>query len=401
MSTPAETAVAIAQSLIRCPSVTPSDAGALDALSEFLSVAGFSCNRLTFSEDGTPDVDNLVARIGSGAPHLCFAGHTDVVPPGDEGLWSHKPFSADIADGRLFGRGASDMKGAVACFAAAAIDYVAARDGQVPGTISLLITGDEEGPAINGTKKVLSWMEAEGLIPDHCLVGEPSNPEVLGEMIKIGRRGSLTGQLIVAGQQGHVAYPHLAANPIRGIVTALAKLYDTRLDTGSAHFAPSNLEVTSIDVGNSAANVIPARAEARFNIRFNDNHDAETLKTMLREMIGASLQDTGLSFTLDFAPHGDAFVTQPGALDELLSEAVTALTGKIPVLSTSGGTSDARFVKDHCPVVEFGLTSETIHKVDENASLDDLEMLTEIYRRFIEGYFETFAGRSVGVTDGR
>jgi succinyl-diaminopimelate desuccinylase len=401
MSTSAETAVAIAQRLIRCPSVTPSDAGALDALGEFLAVAGFVCNRLTFSEEGTPDVDNLVARIGSGSPHLCFAGHTDVVPPGDESLWSHEPFGADIANGRLYGRGASDMKGAVACFAAAAIDYVAACDGEIPGTISLLITGDEEGPAINGTKKVLSWMETENLIPDHCVVGEPSNPEFLGEMIKIGRRGSLTGHLTVTGQQGHVAYPHLAANPVKGIVIALAKLYDTELDSGSTHFSPSNLEVTSVDVGNSATNIIPARAEARFNIRFNDNHDAGTLKAMLRERIDATLRDTQLSFTLDFAPHGDAFVTKPGALDELLSEAVTGLTGKIPALSTSGGTSDARFIKDYCPVLEFGLTSETIHKVDENASLGDLHMLTAIYRRFIAAYFETFGDRSVGDADAR
>ncbi|MGD9377030.1 MAG: succinyl-diaminopimelate desuccinylase [Methyloceanibacter sp.] len=401
MSTPAETALAIAKSLIHCPSVTPSDAGALDALGEFLSVAGFSCNRLTFSEEGTPDVDNLVARIGTGAPHLCFAGHTDVVPPGDESLWSHDPFSADIADGRLYGRGASDMKGAVACFAAAAIDYVATCGGEIPGTISLLITGDEEGPAINGTKKVLSWMEAENLVPDHCLVGEPSNPEFLGETIKIGRRGSLTGHLTVTGQQGHVAYPNLAANPVKGIVTALAKLYETKLDSGSTHFSPSNLEVTSIDVGNSATNIIPARAEAHFNIRFNDNHDAEKLKAMLMEKIGAVFHDTRLSFTLDFAPHGDAFVTKPGALDKLLSEAVTALTGKTPVLSTSGGTSDARFIKDYCPVLEFGLTSETIHKVDENATLDDLEVLTAIYRRFIAAYFETFGDRSIGDADAR
>ncbi|BAQ16237.1 succinyl-diaminopimelate desuccinylase [Methyloceanibacter caenitepidi] len=390
MSSPADNAVAIAQSLIRCPSVTPVDAGALDALARPLVAAGFACDRLTFTEDGTADVDNLVARIGGGAPHLCFAGHTDVVPPGDETSWAHAPFSAEIADGRLYGRGASDMKGAVACFAAAAIDYVAERGGQVPGTISLLITGDEEGTAINGTKKVLAWMEEANLVPDHCLVGEPSNPSVLGETIKIGRRGSLTGHLTVTGQQGHVAYPHLAANPVKGIVTALAKLYATPLDTGSPHFSPSNLEVTSIDVGNPATNVIPARAEAHFNIRFNDNHEAETLKAMLHESIGAALSGTALSFSLDFAPHGDAFVTKPGALDELLAEAVTEFTGKTPVLSTDGGTSDARFIKDYCPVVEFGLTTETIHKTDENAVLADLETLTAIYRRFIARYFETF-----------
>ena len=396
MSTPAENAVAIAQSLIRCPSITPMDAGALDALAAPLSAAGFECERLTFSEGGTPDVDNLVARIGAGAPHLCFAGHTDVVPPGDESLWSHSPFTADIADGLLFGRGASDMKGAIACFAAAAIDFVAERNGQVGGTISFLITGDEEGPALNGTKKVLVWMEEAGLTPNHCLVGEPSNATALGEIIKIGRRGSLTGHLTVAGQQGHVAYPHLAANPVKGIVSVLAMLYDTPLDTGSTHFSPSNLEVTSIDVGNPATNVIPAHAEARFNIRFNDNHEADALKAMLTDSIGAALQDTELTFTLEFAPHGDAFLTKPGALDTLLAEAVAEFTGKTPALSTGGGTSDARFIKGYCPVVEFGLTTQTIHKSDENAALADIETLTAIYRRFIARYFETFGDTDEG-----
>lgn len=396
MSTPAENAVAIAQSLIRCPSITPLDAGALDALAAPLSAAGFACERLTFSEGGTPDVDNLVARIGAGAPHLCFAGHTDVVPPGDESLWSHSPFTADIADGLLFGRGASDMKGAIACFAAAAIDFVAERNGQVGGTISFLITGDEEGPALNGTKKVLVWMEEAGLIPNHCLVGEPSNATALGEVIKIGRRGSLTGHLTVAGQQGHVAYPHLASNPVKGIVSVLAMLYDTPLDTGSTHFSPSNLEVTSIDVGNPATNVIPAHAEARFNIRFNDNHEADALKAMLTDSIGAALQHTELTFTLEFAPHGDAFLTKPGALDTLLAEAVAEFTGKTPALSTGGGTSDARFIKDYCPVVEFGLTTQTIHKSDENAALADIETLTAIYRRFIDRYFETFGDTDEG-----
>ena len=396
MSTPAENAVAIAQSLIRCPSITPLDAGALDALAAPLSAAGFACERLTFSEGGTPDVDNLVARIGAGAPHLCFAGHTDVVPPGDESLWSHSPFTADIADGLLFGRGASDMKGAIACFAAAAIDFVAERNGEVGGTISFLITGDEEGPALNGTKKVLVWMEEAGLIPNHCLVGEPSNATALGEVIKIGRRGSLTGHLTVAGQQGHVAYPHLASNPVKGIVSVLAMLYDTPLDTGSTHFSPSNLEVTSIDVGNPATNVIPAHAEARFNIRFNDNHEADALKAMLTDSIGAALQDTELTFTLEFAPHGDAFLTKPGALDTLLAEAVAEFTGKTPALSTGGGTSDARFIKDYCPVVEFGLTTQTIHKSDENAALADIETLTAIYRRFIDRYFETFGDTDEG-----
>jgi succinyl-diaminopimelate desuccinylase len=272
MATTGEKAVALAQDLIRCPSVTPRDEGALGVLIERLQKARFVCDRLTFTEDGTVPIDNVVARIGDGPPHLCFAGHTDVVPPGDESLWSHPPFAAEIADGVLYGRGASDMKGAIACFVAAALDYAKSKNREIDGTISLLITGDEEGPSINGTRKVLEWMEQKGLKPDHCIVGEPSNSTKLGEAIKIGRRGTLCGRLTVIGQQGHVAYPHLAANPVKGIVDVLARLYDTPLDYGTAHFSPSNLEVTSIDVDNPATNVIPERAEAKFNIRFNDRH---------------------------------------------------------------------------------------------------------------------------------
>lgn len=392
MTTPGERAVTLAQLLIRCASVTPKDAGALDVLIEPLTKARFACERLTFSEDGTPPVDNLLARIGEGPPHLCFAGHTDVVPPGDEALWSHPPFAAEIADGVLFGRGASDMKGAIACFASAALDYAKAKNREIDGTISLLITGDEEGPSINGTRKVLKWMEHKGLKPDHCIVGEPSNTDKLGETIKIGRRGSLNGRLKVAGQQGHVAYPHLAANPVKGIIAALTRIYDEPLDYGSAHFSPSNLEVTSIDVDNPATNVIPASAEAKFNIRFNDRHGPDSLEKMLREQVGAALNDTELTFTLEFDPPGDVFVTEPGPLDALLSESVHEVTGLTPALSTAGGTSDARFIKDYCPVVEFGLTTQTIHKTDENAKVSDLEQLTAIYRRFIERYFEAFAG---------
>jgi len=284
------------------------------------------------------------------------------------------------------------MKGAIACFAAAAMDYARERNREIDGTISLLITGDEEGPSINGTTKVLNWMEQNGLKPDHCIVGEPSNATALGEVIKIGRRGSLNGRLKVAGQQGHVAYPHLAANPVKGIVEVLAKLYDTPLDYGSAHFSPSNLEVTSIDVDNPATNVIPASAEAKFNIRFNDRHGPDSLKQMLHDQVSATLAGSELTFTLEFDPPGDVFITEPGELDALLSEAVNEITGQTPSLSTDGGTSDARFIKDYCPVVEFGLTTETIHKADENVKVADLEQLTAIYRRFIERYFEAFAG---------
>jgi succinyl-diaminopimelate desuccinylase len=396
MSTLGDKAVAIAQGLIRCESVTPADAGALEALTDALRPARFAIERLTFKDEGSAPIDNLFARIGDGPPHLCFAGHTDVVPPGDAKLWTHPPFAAEIADGRLYGRGASDMKGAIACFAAAAVDYAKARGREIDGSISLLITGDEEGPAINGTRKVLAWMKENGERPDHCLVGEPTCAKRLGEAIKIGRRGSLNGRLTVRGVQGHVAYPHLASNPVKGLVRILARLYDSPLDYGSAHFSPSNLEVTSIDVGNPTVNVIPAAAEARLNIRFNDRHSPASLEAFLREQAALALSGTQLAFMLDFEPPSHSFLTEPGPLDALLSEAVHELTGLTPSLETGGGTSDARYIKDYCPVIEFGLLTETIHKADENVALADLEQLTAIYRRFMELYFETFGGTDAG-----
>ena len=385
--------VRLAQELIRCPSITPVDAGALDVLERTLSRAGFACHRLPFEEHGTPRIDNLYARIGSGAPHLCFAGHTDVVPPGDETLWRHPPFAGEIADGVLYGRGASDMKGAIAAFIAAALDYVEARRGELPGSISLLITGDEEGPAINGTRKVLDWMAAKSERPDHALVGEPTNSTRLGESIKIGRRGSLNGRLTVSGVQGHVAYPHLARNPVRGLIAVLTKLYEGPLDDGSAHFTPSNFEVTSIDVGNPTTNIIPARAEALFNIRYNDRHSPASLQQRLREAVSRALAGTGLEFSLAFEPPSHAFLTEPGPLDRALGQAVREIAGLDPKLATDGGTSDARFIKEVCPVVEFGLTTGTIHKVDEQVRVEDLEQLTRIYRRFLDLYFETFGTR--------
>jgi succinyl-diaminopimelate desuccinylase len=387
MSNSGESALQLAQDLIRCPSVTPRDAGALDVLVKALAPAGFACERLTFTEDGTAPVDNLFARFGYAPPHLCFAGHTDVVPPGDEQGWTHPPFAAELDDGKLYGRGAADMKGAIACFAAAALDYVKAK-GEFDGSISLLLTGDEEGPSINGTNKVLAWMDEKGACPDHCLVGEPTNANRIGDTVKIGRRGSLNGKLIVRGIQGHVAYPHLANNPVKGLVLALARLYDTPLDYGTAHFAPSNFEATSIDVGNPATNVIPATAEARFNIRYNDKHTPDTLQALLREQIELALAGTNLPFTLDFEPPSHSFLTKLGALDALLSEAVHEVSGLTPALSTDGGTSDARFIKAYCPVVEFGLLTATVHKVDEHVAVADLKQLTAIYRRFIELYFE-------------
>ncbi len=389
-------ALQLAQSLIRCESVTPADAGALDVLIAALRPARFTFWRLGFKDQGTPPVDNLYAKVGEGPPHLCFSGHVDVVPPGDRAAWSHPPFAAEINGGLLYGRGAADMKGAIACFTAAALDYVKSRGRELDGSISLLITGDEEGPAINGTRKVLAWMKEQGEQPDHCLVGEPTNAKRIGEAIKIGRRGSLNGILKVTGVQGHVAYPHLANNPVRGLMKVIARYYDTPLDYGSAHFSPSNLEVTSVDVGNPTTNVIPGLAEARFNVRFNDRHSPDTLMVLLKEQATQALSGTDLSFNLEFEPPSISFLTEPGALDALLSEAVSEVTGRTPSLSTDGGTSDARFIKEYCPVVEFGLSTATIHKADENVAIADLEQLSAIYRRFISLYFETFGGADAG-----
>ena len=389
-------AVQLAQSLIRCESITPEDAGALDVLIQTLKPARFTFWRLNFKEEGTPPIDNLYARIGDGPPHLCFAGHVDVVPPGDAKLWSHPPFAAEIEGDLLYGRGAADMKGTIACFTAAALDYVKGRGREIDGSISLLITGDEEGPAINGTRKVLAWMKEQGERPDHCLVGEPTNTKRIGEAIKIGRRGSLNGWLKVTGVQGHVAYPHLANNPVKGLVKILARFYDAPLDYGSAHFSPSNLEVTTIDVGNPTVNMIPAFAEARFNVRFNDRHSTDALKAQLRQQAILALSGTDLEFSLEFDPPSDCFLTEPGPLDALLSEAVSEITGLTPSLSTDGGTSDARFIKEYCPVIEFGLTTATIHKADEHVAIADLEQLTAVYRRFIALYFETFGGADAG-----
>ena len=338
---------------------------------------------LTFSEDGTADVDNLYARLGRDPPNLCFAGHTDVVPVGEAGAWSLDPFGAEVHDGVLYGRGAADMKGAIACFVAAAARFLETRGGRVPGSISLLITGDEEGEAINGTAKVLPWMRAQGEVIDACLVGEPTNPSRLGEMVKIGRRGSLTGHLTVLGEEGHAAYPHLADNPIPRLLDMLSAISEPTLDQATEHFQASNLEVTTIDIGNPAANVIPARARATFNIRFNDRHTSSSLTRWLRER----LDEVGGAYELDVRASGEAFLTPPGAFSELILSAVRKTLGLDPELSTSGGTSDARFIKDYCPVVELGLIGETMHKVDERVAVADLSALTDVYVAVLDGYF--------------
>jgi len=379
-------AVALARDLIRCPSVTPAEAGALDCLQRTLEGAGFTCWRLPHGE-----VDNLFARIGNGAPHLCFAGHTDVVPVGDEAGWDLPPFGGEEKDGELYGRGAVDMKGGVACFVAAALDHLAAESASPSGSISLLITGDEEGPAVNGTIKVLDWMKNNGHVPDHCVVGEPTNPDRLGQSIKIGRRGSMNATLTVTGTQGHSAYPHRADNPIPKIARMLDRLASEPLDEGSEHFEPSTLAITSVDVGNPATNVIPASASARFNIRYNDRHSLDSLKAWIAERCDGVTAELGGSYTLDVSHSGDCFLTAPGPLVDVLAAAIEAETGTPPELATNGGTSDARFIKDFCPVVEFGLVGQTMHQVNERVPLDDLRGLTRIYRQLLDRYFATMA----------
>lgn len=369
----------LAADLIRCPSVTPANAGALDVLQQALTTLGFTCHRLPFG-----DVDNLYARLGTKAPAFCFAGHTDVVPVGNSSDWSVDPFEAKVENGQLIGRGASDMKSAIAAFVAAVARYEASNDVTQHGSIALLITGDEEGVATHGTKKVLAWMGEQGEKVDHCLVGEPTNPLEFGEMVKIGRRGSMNGVLTIKGTQGHVAYPHLADNPVPRLLTVLGALTSKTLDEGTPHFQPSNLEVTSIDIGNRATNVIPATAEARFNIRFNDLHTPASLETWLRKTCD---QEAG-SYELQCTASGEAFVTQPGLFTDLISQAIKKITGRTPELSTSGGTSDARFIKDICPVAEFGLVGKTMHKIDEQCRLEDMDALTDVYLEILDGYFK-------------
>ena len=386
--------VNFAAELIRCPSVTPADAGALDLLEKVLTNIGFTCTRLPFQEPDTARVDNLYARIGDTAPHICFAGHTDVVPVGATDSWQKDPFSGEISDDKLWGRGATDMKGAIAAFVAATADYLA-QEGKPKGSISLLITGDEEGPSVNGTIKMLDWLSTQQEVIDDCIVGEPTNPETLGEMIKIGRRGSVNTTITVEGIQGHVAYPHRAANPVPHLVQLLERLIAAKLDDGTPHFQPSNLELTGFDVGNAVTNVIPALAQARFNIRYNDIWNRESITDWINENLNTAhdaLNDAvdgenKFSLSVDINHSGEAFLTPTGALSELAVSAVEKTLGMTPELSTSGGTSDARFIKDHSRVIEFGLVGKTMHKVDEHVRVDDIRSLTNIYQEILSGYF--------------
>jgi succinyl-diaminopimelate desuccinylase len=376
---------ALAARLIRRPSVTPKDEGALDIVAAALAELDFACHRLVFADGGSEPIHNLYARHGTGRPNLCFAGHTDVVPPGAREAWSFDPFAGAVRDGELCGRGAVDMKGAIAAFVAAAQRYLERHQAGAAGSISLLITGDEEGAAVNGTRKVLEWLGERGEIIDACLVGEPTSAEALGDMIKIGRRGSLTGRLTAHGTQGHTAYPHLADNAAHRLVAILHALTTIELDQGSEHFPPSTLQVATIDTGNPVSNVIPARAEAVFNIRFNDRWTGESMKHWLAEQ----LDMLGGRCTLDVTVSGESFLVPPGAVGERLAEAVRRVTGKTPEFSTTGGTSDARFIRACCPVAEFGLVGQTAHQVDERVALADLAALTEIYDIFVGLFFDS------------
>ena len=372
--------VALAQSLIRCPSVTPEDNGALEVVAAALTHLGFACHRLRFQEPDTAPVDNLYARLGDGEPNLAFAGHTDVVPPGDLEAWRVPPFAGEVQGGELYGRGAVDMKGAIACFIAAAARFL--REHRPAGSISLVITGDEEGLAINGTRKVLAWLKERGERLDACLVGEPTNPTQLGEMVKIGRRGSLTGHLSVPGVQGHAAYPERADNPIPKLLAMLQALSSEPLDGGSEHFQPSELVITSVDVGNPASNVIPGAARATFNVRFSDRYAARLLEAALR----SRLDTADVDYRLETVAGAEPFLTTPGAFTDLVEALIERELGIVPELSTTGGTSDARFIKEVCPVVEFGLVGATIHQVNERVSIADLEALTRVYQALIANY---------------
>jgi succinyl-diaminopimelate desuccinylase len=387
MSRPAADPLAIARDLLRCRSVTPAEGGALDLIEGALKGAGFTVHRVTFAEPGTAPVENLYARIGERAPHLVFAGHTDVVPPGEEASWTHPPFAGEITGDTLFGRGAVDMKGAVACAIAASLDHLEARGGTPKGSISFLITGDEEGIAVNGTVKLLQWATARGETFDHCVLGEPSNVEAVGDTIKVGRRGSQNGVLVVTGKQGHVAYPERADNPVRGLVTLMSALMAEPLDRGSENFNASNLEFTSIDIDNPTVNLIPAEARARFNIRFNDCHSQSSLRSLIEKRATAAAGGR-VRWRIDWEPsNADSFIARPGPFVDLVASAVRDVTGRTPALSTTGGTSDARFIKDCCPVLEFGLVGQTMHQVDERTPVADLVTLAAVYRTILDRYF--------------
>ena len=374
--------IELTKSMINCRSVTQENDGAIEQVAHWLEEIGFKSEILNFEEEGTASIKNLWSKIGSKGPTICFAGHTDVVPTGNIDEWSSDPFDANEVNDKIVGRGAADMKGSIASFISATRRFVSEYP-DFPGSIGFIITGDEEGCAINGTKKILTWMKSNNISFDDCIVGEPTNPNSLGEMIKIGRRGSVNGIITVKGVQGHVAYPHLADNPIPKLVKILENLINQKLDDGTEHFQPSNIEITSIDIGNKATNVIPKEASANFNIRYNDLFDREKIE----EEVHKRIKSLNYDYSIKFEHSGDAFLTSPGKLTKDLSKIIEDQTGNIPELSTSGGTSDARFIKDYGNVVEFGLIGATMHKVDESAYIEDIKNLTEIYYQLLKKYF--------------
>ena len=375
--------VSLTANLIRCPSVTPEEGGAIELLERLLEMNGFSCTRITRGQ-----VSNLFAKWGSGKNGRVFGfnGHTDVVPVGNLSSWSVDPFGAEVKEGFLYGRGATDMKSGVAAFVAAAIDFV--NNNPPDGSVIITITGDEEGDAEDGTAAILDWMKQNGEKIDHCLVGEPTSPSKMGDMMKIGRRGSMTAKVTATGIQGHSAYPDRAKNPILAMVKLLDILASHQLDTGTEHFDPSTLAITSVDTGNKASNVIPASTTATINIRFNDSHSGSSLVSWLEEEIDKVSAEQGIQFKTDFKITGESFITPPGELSELISEAVKKELGVQPKLSTTGGTSDARFIKNICPVTEFGLVGKTMHAIDERVEINQINQLKEIYTRILEAYFE-------------
>ena len=372
--------VRLTRDLIRCPSVTPAEGGALDLLQGELTQMGFVCTRLPFG-DGAARIDNLYARLGDGAPHLAFAGHTDVVPAGNQAAWSYGPFAGEIKDGLIYGRGAADMKGGIAAFVAAVKRYL--DQNKLNGSLSLIITGDEEADAVNGTVKIVDWLQQTDNIPDFCLVGEPTNPSVLGQTIKNGRRGSLTCALTVTGRQGHVAYPHLASNPVPALFAMLAPVNSAKLDGGTDYFGPSTAEVTHLNIADPASNVIPDQAFAQFNIRFNTEHSTDSLQGWLDEHFSRVAAQREVQYEARFWSNASPFITEASTHLEVVKAAVETVTGQRPELSTTGGTSDARFISRVCPVAEFGLVGQTMHQVDEHVSLADIETLTDIYFEMI------------------
>jgi succinyl-diaminopimelate desuccinylase len=375
--------LALAQALIRCPSVTPEDAGAIAVLESALKPLGFECHRLRFEDERSAPVENLYARLGKDGPNFCFAGHTDVVPPGERKLWQSDPFAADVKNGVLYGRGAADMKSAIAAFVAA----VARRPKDGQGSISLLITGDEEGTAINGTPKMLGWLKEHGERLDHCIVGEPTSVATTGDMIKIGRRGSINFRVTVTGVQGHVGYPREAINPIPALAALITELSARRLDSGTEHFDPSTLAFTTVDTGNPATNVIPAEVRAGFNIRFNNLHTPATLERLVEKEAEAIARSFGCEIAAHPSVSGVAFLTEPGQFIDLIVKAVERAAGFRPILSTTGGTSDARFIKDFCPVAELGVAGATMHKADECVPVAEIHRLADIYAALLDDYF--------------